>query len=311
MRRLRHSIKAQIATLRLTTRTLIVFFEGKDLDPFYYGQIVTRFADSLDLAVGMKRAEELPNNADANRGGAGGKKALLKAAAFWERYRAKYLHNWSTKKSIAFCVDKDSDDYTGLPHFLPTVVRTPMFCVENHLFASADLVAACEIALSLAPGEMTLFKDGPAWRQAACSRWEDWITFCLLCTRLEAKRVPNYSSTSLFNSPANATADQNAIASHYSRLQVASGFSHNEFLDLRKITEEFCKTELSSGRQDRLFKGKWYIDVLYADLLNSQWNRRTKQLGKDALLVALRSRCIVTHADYAYYEPFFTKILAL
>lgn len=306
MSRLRRGLQSYIAALRISHAKIIVFIEGTDFDPIFYGAIIARYrtegAEGSE-AIELRRSTELPSNAEANKGGSGGEMTLSCASGLWQRYRAKHFRKWRNKKTIVFCVDKDAGDLVGLPDYAPSLVHTPLHSVENHLFLSSKLELAIEMALSLAPGEAkALFKEGQDWNGFSAGLWVEWMLFCILALRIRAQGIPNYSTPTLFNPTKHLGADQQAVEKWFARLQAASGLDVASFNKMRQDLKTFVEQLLEAGEHDRLFKGRWYLDILFSQLCASHWAREARACGKHSLLVAIRSQFELREADYQYYR---------
>jgi len=233
------------------------------------------------------------------------------AASLWEQYRVKHLISWKKRKAIVFCIDKDIDDIVGIEDDSPSIIRTCFHSIENHLIADADLASIMEAALSLEPGELaTMIASSQQWLMNASALWRDWIVFCILCRRLETQGIANYSQHSLLNAPAHEPAIPGLRDFHFLRLRKAAGWNEDDFQVMRQQTEILVDEMLAAGQHHRIFKGRWYIDVLFAQLRNSKYGPHAKALGKNGLSVALRTRFIESNEDYAYYRDEFTRMIA-
>ncbi len=311
MKPLRRRLKSYVAALRLSGAQLILFVEGRDNDPLFYGLIGRQLGSDLNLLVEVRLSSELPGNAPPGKGGNGGQLTLKLASGAWSRYEAKHAAKWKSKKLLTFCIDKDVEDLIGVEQYHPGLIRTPLHSVENHIVASVNIQQAVERAISTLPGELngTLLAQ-IGWSAETALLWLDWVTFCVAALRLSATGISNFSSVSLFNVPSDAPTDTVKLTLHKARLQKVSGMSGSDFENYWLTVREFLRELVLLGQHDRMFKGKWYIDVLFAQLESSGYGTEVRSIGKSGLNSAFRAAYSVRDEDYKYYRDEIQSLMA-
>lgn len=103
--RVNHSPKAYLRYMQMSQAVVFAFVEGKEIDPYFYGQICAVVCNQRQIVYQICRSNEIPPNA-------AGKKALLVFYDFLRRRRA-LRSNLGGKETIAvFFLDKDIDHIT-------------------------------------------------------------------------------------------------------------------------------------------------------------------------------------------------------
>lgn len=180
MSRLRRGVKGYLMALRMTGADTVLFVEGKENDTFYYQEIVRRYEEKTGRLVELRYATELPNAA-LGRGGAGGKRPLVRAAAFLEKWRAHQTIGLPADKEIAFCVDKDVDEIEGKIVHLRGLIYTRLHSVENHLVVNVDINRALAAAFSTSTQQVAAKLQGAGSLESLARNWRDWVIW--LCPR--------------------------------------------------------------------------------------------------------------------------------
>jgi len=301
MSRLRHPVKSYIATLRMTRFKLVVFIEGKDNDPIFYGAVIDRMTRETGDTVDLRRADELPNAADGDPSGAGGKLTLQRAAKFWWRWKHRDEVGWTQDRRVFFCIDRDAeeDEATDKERAL---VRTRHHSVENHLVNGTDLAEALAIAFSARTAEI----EAELPYVATCASqfaalWKEWTTFCLLAKRLDVG-VGGYGRSSPINNPAHAATSASLMSSQLEILRKKAGIGAPEFGVLWVATTEEVDRLIAAGQFDRVFKGKWYGDILFSIFSSGKLATQCKNTGKNGIWIGIRARFTLRDEDYDYYR---------
>lgn len=310
MSRLRHDVSAYLMTLRMTQYRTIIFVEGRDNDPTFYGAIATRYQRETGRSVDLRLAEELPAAArrGETRGGAGGKRVLYRAATFLVSWRNREAGRFLRGKEIAFCADKDVDDILGAYPDCPAMICTPLHSVENHLIRGCDLhrVICCAVS---APSSTVQREMGDCNEILALARrWKEWVIYCLVSLRLGIRRSGNYGQESPFNDPAHDQAEPIRVTQAFALAKRSHGDGLAFDAEVRAVTQ-FVDDLIQSDRYDEVFKGKWYASILF-HCLESRNPLRTgaRACGKNGLWVAIRSNFSLSDGDYNYYANKFARL---
>jgi hypothetical protein len=302
MKRLRHALKAYLMTLRMTKIDTIIYVEGGDNDPIYYQHIKNRYSAETGRTVDLREASELPNASSPGMGGAGGKQALLRAAKFSDRWRSSLIPSKLDEKEIAFCVDKDVDDLLGMSANLPSVIYTRLNSVENHLVLSADLHHALSLSLSATLATVSSELGNSKDLKELSTRWREWVIFCILATRLSVTNVGTFKRASPLNTPAHSSADQALARTYFNDLKLRCP-QLLDFDDKLAETTDLVDRLITADRFDEVFKGKWYVDILYS-LCEScpSLSSKCRTTGKNGIWVGIRASFVLSEMDYSHYE---------
>jgi hypothetical protein len=293
----------------MTTIDTIIYIEGADNDPVFYDAIVLRYQNETGRRTQVRFATELPSAALPNKGGSGGKQTLLRAGQFLERWRNRGAVRLLGPKEIAFCVDKDADDVLNKMTTSPAVIYTLMHSSENHLVLGTNLQDAICNALSITSQSLSQELINCDKLRSLAFNWREWVIYCLLSLHLDIRLSGNYGQESLFNNPAHAPTDPNIANQKFSEAKTQSGIPGTEFdrrlREITKLVEELIRTD----KFDQLFKGKWYVSILYSLLHDSNSLRhRCNQCGKFGLWIGIRSKFVLDDGTYAHYREALARL---
>jgi hypothetical protein len=286
----------------MTKIETILFIEGVDNDPAFYEEIAKRYASDTGRKTDLREASELPNAALPNLGGAGGKLPLLRAEAFLRKWRGRQPIGALGGKEISFCVDKDVDDLLGMLQQSPSVIYTPLNSVENHLVRGADLDKAVSVVLSVTT--QTAQNELQGFQELRClaRQWKEWVIFCVMATRLRVQKIGTFTRPSPLNVPAHAAADQALVTSEFGALWHRSALPRAAFDAELQATTSLVENLITNNRFDEVFKGKWYVDILFSLCASCPaLAPRCKKAGMNALWIGIRSSFVLLEADYQYY----------
>jgi hypothetical protein len=162
----------------MTKVDTVIFVEGTDNDPIFYEVIARRYSVETGRAVQVRLADELPNAASKKKGGSGGKRTLVRAALFLEKWRGTGAARLLQGKEIAFCADKDVDDLLGKLENCPAVIYTPMHSAENHIVVGSNLHHAICCAISTTAHSLNNeINDCNRLRFLGCQRSSENVVF--------------------------------------------------------------------------------------------------------------------------------------
>lgn len=311
MSRLTHELKGYLAALRMTRTQLIVFIEGKENDPVFYSQVKDRYERETGIVVEIRRAQELPGAAQIKTGGSGGKPWLLRVGEFWRTYRTRTKMSYKCKLLIA--LDKDIDDIKNNLRTDSVFIYTQGYEVENYLIAGTDVVSAVGKALSLLPHELTAIinPDQESWMNRSINNWFDWLVFCILARLYERADQRSYSKPSAFNRPRHDPVSETKRDAAIADLQADSGTSEIEFSHVRGVVEELVRSKLASGAADTVFKGEWYVEILFSQIeANPHLRDCCVQIGKRGIWAAIRASFTLRDSAYMHYKLAFDLVLS-
>ena len=260
MKRLRYSSKAFIRSLQISRYSLFGFVEGKECDPFFYGYLFKSVCDPMGVLYQIRLACELPDKT-------GGKDSLIKFYRYLRQAGLLELQFAGRKKAVAFFLDKDIDDVLRHTCRSEHVIYTEHYDVENHIFLESELARGLASAASVDPNIVAvspIFNAG--WCMRAASRWKCWVQFCVFAQKYSIQGVCNYGVESRINTPLNGPEDP-AEQKRFSR-QLAAGYPAGpvNFSDAMMKVCRYVDSLYKSGRQDSVFKGKWYATLAELDL---------------------------------------------
>jgi hypothetical protein len=256
---------------------LNVFVEG-DVDTYFYGQICQQVLPG-PFMYQIRRSDQL--------GGQGrGKSHMLRVFASMRRSGILVLDFKGRKSAAMFFLDKDLDDLRRIKKRSPHLVYTEYYEVENYLFKHGDLVMAVGAAcLKDTTYVRSTMASPDTWASRAAALWSDWLKLCMAGMLLDARGVCNYSALSSVNSPFDKPADDSRYRAEFSQLESASNYTPNVFQ--QKFARLSLKVDAlyATGRQDVVFKGKWYAAILAEEL-------KTSGVASGAALTALPVRLV-------------------
>jgi hypothetical protein len=235
---------------------LNILVEGRAFDSPVYDELCRRVLTPLGRTWRIIRADEVTGS------GGGGKAALV---SFFKYLRgARALHQ-ASHHAVLFCLDKDVEDLFRSRLRSLHVVYTATYDVEGLLIREADLCRCTAYAL-MRPRDATAFLGGPgAWCHRVAGLWCEWIALCLVILELRVPRG-NYSRLSQVNVPVHTAADPALVRSMIADIAGAGGHAvatvdaayQRRLAQVRRLHRR--------GEVDRVFKGKWYFDVLRAEV---------------------------------------------
>jgi len=172
--RIGHSSQGYLRYMQMSQNNVFAFVEGKECDPFFYGQICAIIRTQRNIAYQICRANEIPPFA-------GGKNALLAYHDFLRRRKA-LRSNLGGKSTIAvFFLDKDIDDIMRRCRRSRYIIYTRHYDVQNEIFLNGNLVQGCAAAASLDPALLIpLLSDSHGYCKQAAERWEEWVVLCVI-----------------------------------------------------------------------------------------------------------------------------------
>ena len=260
MSRLRYSLKGHLRSLQMSRFLLIIFVEGKENDPYFFGKLCEAVCSSMKISYQVRLAHELPERS-------GGKTALVKFYRFLRRSSSLVTELGQKRTGVIFFLDKDIDDLLHRKCRSEHVIYTEYFDVHNHIFRESDFHEGLASAASIDPVLVrSNSKFSGDWCSRAALRWKEWIKLCFFAQKYKVSSACNYRVTSRINHPLNGPVDPTRQASIRSVLRSAFSGSIHEFDRAMSLVSKYIDRMFDKGHQDRVFKGKWYNTLAEMDI---------------------------------------------
>jgi len=261
--RIVHSLRGYLRYMQMSQAVVFAFVEGKQSDPYFYGQICAVVCNQRQIAYQICKANEIPPRA-------GGKKALLEFYDFL-RKRKVLRTNLGGKDTVAvFFPDKDIDDIVRRCRRSRYVIYTQYYDVQNEIFLNGNLSQGCAAAASLDPARLVpLLSSSHSWCKKAAERWREWVVLCIIAALKGISQQCNYGVLSMVQSPVNGMIDASKLARRKADMERKSGMAPTDFAEFYASVTKRVNRLYSSGHQDKVFKGKWYSILLDEDIKRS------------------------------------------
>jgi hypothetical protein len=283
MSRLKHSPLGFVRYMQMSRAKVFMFVEGKVGDRYFYEQIAKSVCDDQALAFQTVLPSELKTTRT-------GKKALLTYFRYLRFVNRLIIEDQSSKTAVLFFLDKDVDDITAKLIQSVHVAYTPFYTLENHLFASGDLIGATTCASSLPATDVEqLIVSNSNWRSAAAELWKDWVKICLFTRKHRIRSVQNYGVLSRVNPEPHFPVDDDMLAAEKAAIEVAFGLGHVEFEQRYSEVSKYVDEVYAAGDFDRIFKGKWYAAILLRQVAVLAAGREFNQNGFQPALLSVLS----------------------
>ncbi|MHB8067555.1 MAG: hypothetical protein ACYDIC_06605 [Desulfobaccales bacterium] len=260
MSRLRFSWKAYLRSLQMSRHQLIVFVEGKECDPYFFGKLCETVCKPLKISYQVRLAHELPAKS-------GGKTALIEFYRLLRRSSSLVSQLGQKRTGVIFFLDKDIDDLLHCKCRSEHVIYTEYFDVQNHIFRASDFHEGLASAASIDPAIIrshSMFSGN--WCRRAALRWKEWIKLCVFTQKYKVRSACNYRVTSRINHPLNGPLDPTRQTPTLAALSSAFSGSMPEFARAMSVVSEYIDRLFEKGLQDRVFKGKWYATLAELDI---------------------------------------------
>jgi len=223
-------------------------------------------------------------------GSSGGKELLLKLFDYLRHHKALSV---TGHHAVLFVLDKDVDDIEHRRRRSPHVLYTPSYDAECLLFRYGRLLEAVSAAISAQRSQLNFLDPSERWCDNAAGRWLEWVALCLSARRL-GRQYPNYRSVSKVNVPLVGQTDQASLQREIATLAARSGKQPEEVEKLYRRRLEGVKRLHRAGEIDRVFKGKWYADILTAEI---RAMFRCRQIQDGTFQIAVKA-ALMTTLDY-------------
>jgi hypothetical protein len=269
--RLRHSEEGYIRALQMSQVALFLFVEGAT-DRFFYSELGGQVCAAYGLDYEIRLARELPV-------ATGGKAGLLE---FFDMLGARGQlsgHFSGRRWSCVIHVDKDLDDVSGKLRTSPHVIYTEHYHLENYFFLHGDIARVLRVAGKL-PADAAAKIAHPGWQRKAAGILREWVVLCVASVTSDAPCGINYRSFSRVHSGPPWTCQPDALTGQKEVLQAA--LSPATFLTAWDTAEHLVAYLYANGRQDSVFKGRWYANYLLAEIKAT--DPESRDVSLDAIL---------------------------
>ena len=288
--RITHSPAGFLRSMQMSRYPLWIMAEGP-LDQCFYSNICEARSRQTHIPYKIALAHELPGFSGD------GKEALLLIYKRLRR-RDKLTSTFKGKKTVVlFFVDKDTDDLRRRMVRSEHVTYTEHYCVENYLFRFGDLVgamASCAL-LDLQVAAKQIRGGNIQWARRAAENWRDWVTHCVLVTRLRIRNVPNYGPGRSLVHPGPYSAPDTAKQSELARLMMRNGRLSSRELDAAsRRAEAYVSSVYQKDEQDRIFNGKWYAKFIAEDARRAAAPRRLRRMPREEVF----ARALILTLDF-------------
>ncbi|MFJ3775025.1 hypothetical protein ACIPX0_25350 [Streptomyces sp. NPDC090075] len=269
--------------MQMSQSQFFVFIEGKNSDGFVHGSNCDRALADIKVSYEMIRSDQI--------GGTGsGKTRLL--SHFKSLSDANLLINNFKGKMTAsvFFMDKDLDDFHGTIVKSDHVIYTQFYDVESHIFAEGDIRLAVSATCNLSPQRVRQeLPAAGAWQSRIARYWQEWVRLCFVANTLRLEGEANYGRPSPLNPKPYEPPDPELVKAFELRShKLARRIGPNGCQDWtagRVLVDQLY----ASNRQDEIFKGKWYAEILARFLFDLD-----PEIDKRALAVTLVKQMAIT-----------------
>lgn len=290
--RLRYSFASYRRRMQMSRNSAFVFVEGHLIDRYFYGTIADSECGDNEVVAG----EEL--------GGETGDKELLLKFFDYLRKKNSLVDAFKGKTTISiFYLDKDIDDLLRKKRRSEHVIYTEPYELENYLFIHGDIKTAAATAALIDPASIRqYFGSQDDWRRQAATKWKDWVILCLFSHCHEVSSICNYGRPiSPINDGVYGPVKVNEFTNHISNLESNCGMSASKFsrcfANLTRRVEEVYR----QGQYDRIFKGKWYLSFLAADIKRIAGRRRYRSRYIEQTLLTGLLQTMNLNEEWAEY----------
>jgi hypothetical protein len=255
-----HSFEGFRRYIQMSGVRFFTLVEGKEIDPYFYGEIVRPPCAQVGLVCELVRADRVAP--------VGGKDVLISLHNYLEASGSLVDQTEGVTSYCMFYLDKDVDDILGRMIESPHITYTRLFSVENEIFVRGDVAKAAAVAASLPLAEVRKeMPDAGQWRRGCAEAWTAFVVFCLFsCMHRVACDCTYRQHTSPINAaPENAT-DEQAARERKTDMRRRSGLQDEEFEREFQHVQRLVQEAYLGGRHDEVFNGKWYAGLLLREV---------------------------------------------
>ncbi len=259
-KRLTHSRSAYLRYMQMSRASIFALVEGKDIDPFFYGQICRIVCEPKGIRYELCKANELPPHA-------GGKTTLIEFYDYLRRERRLVSVLDGKKTTVVFFMDKDVDDLSRSRRRSTQVIYTRYYDVHNEVYRHGNLILGTACAASLEQTKLDpLLADSAKWCAHAARRWQDWLVLCLISVRNNVACQHNFRVPSQVQCPKTGNAGPTLLSQAQATTATRLRLSPTDFQRMYDTCTTRVNRYFRSGQHDVIFKGKWYPQLLDEDI---------------------------------------------
>lgn len=171
------------------------------------------------------------------------------------------------KTTVVFFLDKDVDDLSRTARRSAHTIYSRYYDLYNEVFRHGNLLRATACTTSIEEGRLTsLIPDPISWCSTAAYRWHDWLVLCLISFQLRIPHEQNFRVPSRIQCKTTGFTDPVLLSQAKSAAASRLGLSADEFQKVYEKYDSRVRRYFRQGRQDIVFKGKWYPLLLEEDI---------------------------------------------
>ena len=270
--------------MRMSSSRVFVLVEGRDTDPFFYGELCRPVCNAQALAYEIVRADRVSAG--------GGKNNLVNLYEYLLSAESLVMQVRGSTSWCIFFFDKDIDDILRDLINSAHIVYTPYYCVENALFLHGDVVraAASSSALDAARIQARLQESG-AWRRDTAERWKEFVALCIISQKYKAPSSCHYGrDMSPLNVPPESATNAAELTASKALLQHRLAMTAEQFDRKFRAAIRLVERIYRINAHDLVFSGKWYYEILMRQIHlaadGQGYNRHALKNGLAASLCA-------------------------
>jgi hypothetical protein len=257
MTRLQYSNSGLLRKIRISSKQIFAFCEGKCYDKVFYDSIMKEALVKTNMEY-----EIIQINTQSN--GTGGKMAVIEALNLFTK--KNYLMNCIDGKlfKVIFFLDKDADCICDNMINNDHVIYTSLYDVESHLYYEDNFHRALGAALTIPENEVPdVFRNQKELCESIASSWKEWIALCVYSQKYRVNVGCGYSRPSKINGKdLISNLDKKTYNGFCSEIINKRNITEDEFSDqIQKIMLKITNLQ-TSGFLFSLFKGKWMNSII-------------------------------------------------
>lgn len=277
--------------MQMSQSEIFIFIEGKSSDGFVHGQNCDRALAELNVQYELVRSDQLGTEGS-------GKTRLL---SHFELLcgQGRLADEFKGKKTLSiFFMDKDLDDFRGNQINSKHVIYTRFYDVENHIFHEGNLQLAVSASCNFSPQQVRQeYPDTSEWRTRIAGYWRAWVRLCFTANLLKLEGEVNYGRPSPVNTLPDAPPDADLVSQYEQRSHKTARRLHAGSCRDWSVMRAQVDALYEQGRQDEVFKGKWYAEILAKCLLSSGYDIDKRALA--SVLVRQMAATMTFDSDWS------------
>ncbi len=234
---------------------------------------------------------------------------MIELHSYFRKQNALVSDFHGKKTLVAFCLDKDADDYCRKQIVCDHIIYSEYYSIENDLVLGCDIVK-CVAATASLPRETVraAFSNlNPINRLH--NLLKEWMIICLFVKMHRVGCDKSYSIFSTVHSKSDFVLDCNLFSICKKNLHTRSAFTVNGFNRCWAKIVNIIETAIATGNSENLFPGKWYFTAI-KEVVTKHCSG--VDFDKDSFESGLR-RAMLAQLDFTapWAEDYFNRILQL